>query len=98
MSKEEYYSKIKRFVYRKFEELKVRKRNDGNDIYLNYNDAKYDQIIVNKNSGYVYYYSEYKNKICYMIGVNQVDFEILLKYWIEDTFKMEVKDTPIELY
>ncbi len=36
MSKEEYYSKIKKIVYRKFDELEVVERNDGDDIYLHY--------------------------------------------------------------
>ena len=93
MSKEEYYTKIKRHVYRKFDELEVSKRNDGNDIFLHYNNDEYAKILIQKNSGYVYYYSGFRNKIINPITLKIVDFEILLKQWVEDTFKMKVIDT-----
>jgi len=44
MSKEEYYSKIKKIIYRKFDELEVVKRNRGNNLYLRYKNEEYAQI------------------------------------------------------
>ena len=93
MRKEEYYNIIKKYIYRKFDVLEVVERNDGNTLYLRYKNNKYAEIIINKKFGEVYYHSEYKKKICYMIGVNQVDFEILLKSWVEETFQMKVSYT-----
>jgi hypothetical protein len=96
MSKEQYYNKIKKFVYRKFDELEVSKRNLGNDIFLHYNNAKYDQILIQKKSGYIYYQSKYRDKIIKPIALENVDFEILLKRWVEDTFQMKVNDTGLK--
>jgi hypothetical protein len=93
MRKEKYYNIIKKYIYRKFDVLEVVKRNDGNTLYLRYKNNEYAEIIINKKFGEVYYYSEYKKKICYMIGINQVDFEILLKSWVEETFQMKVSYT-----
>ena len=90
MSKEEYYSKIKRFVYKRFNELKVAKRNDGDDIYLHYKNKRYAEILIKKISGEVYYDYEFKDKICKLIRLKKADFEIILKRWVEDAFQMKV--------
>jgi len=97
MNKEKFYTGIKNTMYRKFNKLEMVERNDGNTLYLRYKNDEYAEIIINKKFGEVYYYSEYKKKICYMIGVNQVDFEVLLGRWIEDTFKIKVEHIGIEI-
>ena len=93
MSKEEYYSKIKKFVYRRFEELEVVKSNDGNNIYLHYKNEEYAQILAEKKSGELIYHYSFANKIIKPIPMAMHDFEILLKRWVEETFKMKVSRT-----
>ena len=93
MSKEEYYSKIKRFVYRKFEDLEVVKSNDGNNIYLHYKNEEYAQILAEKKSGELIYHYSFANKIIKPIPMAMLDFEILLKRWVEDTFQIKVINT-----
>ena len=93
MSKEKYYNKIKRFVYRKFEDLEVAERNDGNDLYLHYKNKQYGEILIKKISGEVYYDYEFKDKFFKIINLEKVDFEILLGRWVEDTFQMKVNHT-----
>jgi len=36
MSKEKYYNKIKRFIYKRFNELELIERNNGEYLYLRY--------------------------------------------------------------
>jgi hypothetical protein len=93
MSKEEYYSKIKRFVYKRFNELEVIDRNNGNFLYLGYKNKGYAEIVIDKNSGLVYYYTGFKDKINKMVPLKMRDFEILLDRWVEDTFKIKVINT-----
>jgi len=93
MSKEKYYNKIKRFVYRKFEDLEVAERNDGNDLYLHYKNKQYGEILIKKISGEVYYNYEFNDKFFKIINLEKVDFEILLGRWVEDTFQMKVNHT-----
>jgi len=95
MSKEQYYNKIKVFIYRHFNELKVAKRNDGDDIYLHYKNNRYAEILIKKKSGEVYYNYEFRDKICKLIRLKKVDFEILLSKWVEDTFQMKVKTIDV---
>ena len=90
MKKEEYYNKIKIFIYRKFEELEVVKRNNRNELYLRYKNGDSAQIMINKNSGWVYYFRRFRYKIDNMIRLEQDDFEILLSRWVEDTFQIKV--------
>jgi hypothetical protein len=94
MSKEEYYSKIKRFVYKRFNELEVFESTDGKVLYFIYKNNEYAQIRINKKLGEVYYHYEFKDKICKLIRLKQVDFEILLSIWVEDTFQIKVNHTP----
>ena len=89
MSKEEYYSKIKRFVYRKFDELEVTERNDYDTLVLHNED--YYEILIEKKSGFVYYSYRLSNKIYKTIPLEETDFELLLKRWVEDTFQVKVK-------
>ena len=89
MSKEEYYSKIKRFVYRKFDELEVTERNDYDTLVLHNED--YYEILIEKKSGFVYYSYRLSNKIYKTIRLEETDFEILLKSWVEETFQVKVK-------
>ena len=93
MSKEEYYSKIKKIVYRKFDELEVVERNKRNDLYLRYKNKGYAEILIKKISGEVYYDYEFKDKFFKIINLEKVDFEILLGRWVEDTFQMKVNHT-----
>ena len=93
MSKEEYYSKIKRFVYRRFDELEVVERNDGNTLYFHYDNEQYAQIRINKKLGWVFYSNRFRGKINKIFRLEQIDFEILLKSWVEDTFKIKVLNT-----
>ena len=95
MSKEEYYSKIKRFVYRKFDELEVTERNKRNDLYLHYKNNEYAEILIKKKSGEVYYNYEFRDKICKLIRLKKVDFEILLSKWVEDTFQIKMISTAV---
>ena len=90
MSKEEYYNKIKRFIYKRFNELEVVERNDGNTLYLRYDNEEYAQIRINKKLGWISYSDRFRDKICKLIRLNQVDFEILLKSWAEETFQIKV--------
>ena len=90
MSKEEYYSKIKRFIYKRFNELEVFESTDGKKILLHYKNNDYANILIKKKSGEVYYNYEFRDKICKLIRLKNVDFEILLKGWIENTFQMQV--------
>jgi len=98
MNKEKLYGGIKKTMYRKFNKLEMVERNDGDTLYLGYKNDEYAEIVIDKKSGEVYYHFEYKNKICNMIGVNQVDFEVLLGRWIEDTFKIKVEHIGIDYY
>jgi hypothetical protein len=91
MSKEEYYSKIKKLIYRKFDELEVVERNDGNTLYLRYKNKGYAEILIKKISGEVYYNYEFRIKFFKIIHLEMVDFEFLLKRWVEDTFQMKVR-------
>ena len=90
MSKEEYYSKIKRFVYKRFNELEVIERSNVNYLYLRYNNNKYAEIAINKKTNNVYYDHKFRGKICKTISLENTDFEILLCKWVEDTFQMKV--------
>jgi hypothetical protein len=93
MSKEEYYSKIKRFLYRKFEELELVERNNGNYLYLRYDNEEYAQIRIDKKSGRVFYSKRLRDKINKIFRLEEIDFKILLKSWVEDTFQIEVNHT-----
>ena len=93
MSKEQYYNKIKKFVYRRFDELEVVERNDGNTLYLRYKNNGHAEILIKKISGDVYYHYEFKDKFFKIIKLEKVDFEILLGRWVEDTFQMKVINT-----
>ena len=90
MSKEEYYSKIKKWVYRKFEELELVERDNGNFLYLRHKNDEFVQIMIDKKSSLVYYYTKFRDKINKIVRLEQTDFEILLKRWVEDTFKIKV--------
>jgi hypothetical protein len=92
MDKEEYYNKIKNWVYRKFDELEPHKIYSEDTICLRYKNNKYTQIIINKKLGDVVYYTDYRNKICKPIRLLRDDFDILLSEWIEDRFKIKVTD------
>ena len=89
MSKEEYYSKIKKVIYRKFNELEVIERDNGNDIYLRYKNDDYAKILVKRNSGEVIYCYRFRSKILKPIPIEKRDFEILLSRWAEDKFKIK---------
>ena len=92
MSKEKYYNKIKRYIYRKFEELEVFESNDGNYLYLRYKHAEFAKIVVNKSLLKVSYYTGFRDKINKIVPLEKRDFEILLKRWIKDTFQMKMKN------
>ena len=93
MSKEEYYSKIKRFVYKRFNELEVIDRDNGNILYLRYKNEEYAQIKIDKNSGRVFYYKGFRDKINKIFRLEEIDFNILLKKWVEDTFQIKAINT-----
>lgn len=93
MSKEKYYDKIKRLVYRKFNELEVIDSSHGNDLYIRYKNDDYAQVLIAKTNGYVFYYYEFKDKICNMIQLEERDFKILLERWVQDTFQIKVELT-----
>ena len=91
MSKEEYYSKIKRYIYRKFKELEVVERDNGNVLYIRYNNEIYAQILIEKKSGKVYYSYRLSKKMYKIIPLETTDFELFLSKWIENTFQVKVK-------
>ncbi len=93
MSKEEYYSKIKKIVYRKFDELEVIHSSHNNDLYIRYKNDKYAQIVIGKTTGFIFYYYEFKDKICNIIQLETRDFKILLERWVQDTFQIKVELT-----
>jgi len=90
MSKEQYYNKIKRYIYRKFDELEV--INKGAYVYLRYKNDDYADILFRKELGYVYYYSGFKKKIINITRLETRDFEILLYRWIENTLQIKVNE------
>ena len=91
MDKEEYYNKIKDWVYGKFDNLDVTEHNVSNVIYLRYKNDNDIQIRIYKNTSTVNYYFGFKNKIAKVIRLNDADFEILLGRWIEDVFNVNVR-------
>ena len=93
MSKEEYYNKIKRFVYKRFNELEVVERDNGNFLYLRYKNKGYAEILIKKISGLVLYTKRLRDKINKIVPLEEIDFEILLSRWVEDTFQMKVNHT-----
>ena len=95
MSKEQYYNKIKRFVYNRFNELEVIERDNGNILYFRYDNEEYAQIRINKKLGWISYSDRFRDKICKLIRLKKVDFEILLSKWVEDTFQMKVKTIDV---
>jgi hypothetical protein len=90
MDKEEYYNKIKRFIYKRFNELEVIEHNNGNLIYLHYKNEGHVEVIIQKEFGSVLNYYKFRQKICKMVDLKVVDFEILLNRWVEDTLKIKV--------
>ncbi len=95
MDKEQYYNRIKKWVYGKFDELEVIKRKKGSNVYLRYKNGEYTQVEIDKKFGYVYYYYEFSEKICKHLRIEKHDFEILLKRWVEETFQMKVDNVII---
>ena len=93
MSKEKYYNKIKRFVYRKFDELEVFESDNGNNIYLRYKNEEDAKVRIEKNSGIVYYNYKFREKTLKLIPFEYTDFQIFLSRWVENTFQMKVKHT-----
>lgn len=98
MTKEEYYNRIKKWVYGKFDKLEVIQYQNGNNIELQYKNGGYTQIRISKKFGYIYYYYEFSDKICKFIRFDNRDFEILLSRWVEKTFQMKVEGIKIVLY
>ena len=92
MSKEEYYIKIKRFVYRKLDEMEVFKVNNGVDLSLRYKNSEFGQIYIDNESNWVVYKKKFGEKFTKIIGLEKRDFEILLKSWVEETFQMKVRE------
>jgi hypothetical protein len=95
MSKEEYYNKIKKLIYRKFDELEVFKSTNGKKIYLHYKNSEYANILINKKSGEVYYHYNFRDKFFYTIRLENADFQIFLKGWIENTFQIKVSHPAV---
>ena len=88
---EEYYNKIKAFVYRKFDKLTIKKNVYNTSImYLYYEKNAYYEIMIEKNTGKVIYYYGLENNINKIIPITRVDFQILLEKWINDKFQIKV--------
>lgn len=90
MCKYKFYNAIKKTMYRKFNELDVVERNDGDDLYLHYKDEEYAQILIEKKSGHIYYFYGLSAKFFKIIRIGMTDFEVLLSTWVEDTFQTKV--------
>jgi hypothetical protein len=90
MSKDRLYKGIKNIIYREIDSLQVSERNDGIYVYLHYKNPDRAQIVIEKNSGWVFYYYRFKDKIFKKIPLENRDFEILLEQWVEDKFQIKV--------
>ena len=86
--KEEYYNKIKRVIYKRFDALDV--EDLEHTLYLRKKGTKFTEITIYKNLGSVYYSFGLYNKIFIYTNLYQDDFEILLKMWLDDKFKIKV--------
>lgn len=93
MDNEQYYNRIKRFVYGKFDELEVIELSEGNDLYLRYKDQEHAEIRIIKKVGIVYYSYKFSDKLKKYIRLERSDFVILLKRWVEETFQIKVYKT-----
>lgn len=93
MDRETFYIAIKKTIYRKFNELEVVERNDGDVLHFRYKDEEYPQIRVEKKPHELYYYEKFRNKITKLIPMSDREFEIILNKWAEDKFKMKFNDT-----
>lgn len=92
MNKEKFYTGIKNTMYRKFERLEIVEHYNANILYLRFKHEKQAQIVIKTKSCNVYYYYRFKFKIDKLFPIQDNDFEILLKRWVEDKFKMKVND------
>ena len=88
MKNESYYNKIKRFFYKKFDRLEVIDIEYIVQIY--YKNEEYAEIIIKKDSGSVYYSYSFSNKTRKYFYLTTIDFENILKMWVEDKFKIKV--------
>ena len=91
MNKEKYYNKIKAYVYRQFDKLKIKKSKFHNStIYLYYEKNIQYQIRIEKYTGEVRYDYNLEDNINKIIPIARIDFQILLAKWINDKFQIKV--------
>ena len=90
MDKEKSYKPIKRWIYRKFNELEVSEDHFTNIIYLHYKNDENAQVLIGKNLGKVFYHDKFRKKLYMYVPLEEKDFQILLKDWIEDTYHAKV--------
>ena len=90
MKNEEYYNKIKKSIYLKFEALDF--EDLGHTLYLRKKGTRYTEIGIFKKSGEVFYAYGFSEKIFKYFALKKIDFEIFLKMWVEDKFKIKVTD------
>ena len=90
MKNEEYYNKLKGFFYKKFDELEVIYTGGGKILFLFNKETRLLEISIYTKSGEVYYAYRFSEKIRKYIPVESADFEIFLKMWVKDKFKITV--------
>ena len=88
MKNEEYYNKIKGFLYKKFDALEV--KDTGTVLDLRNKKTRSLEISIFKKSGGVYYAYEFSDKFCKYFSLKKIDFQIILKMWVENKFKIKV--------
>ena len=93
MKNENYYNKIKRLIYKRFDALDV--EDLGHKQCLFNKESRRIEISIFKQPGEVYYRNKFSEKICKYFSVDRVDFEIFLKMWIKDKFKIKIKVNKI---
>ena len=89
MNNKQLYNGIKRWIYRKLNQLEVTERNDGKMLFLR--QGSYIQIIIIKDAGEVICMSPLYDKIHKLTPLKEIDVKIFVKMWVEETFNIEVK-------
>jgi hypothetical protein len=92
MYKEKYHNSIKKWVYSKFDELHVISNCEEN-LYFGYKNDSFFVIRIYKATGNVYYTHRLRDLVSKKLALNIIDFEILLRRWIES--KCEIKINKI---
>ena len=86
------YNAIKRWIYRKLDELEPIEMLQPNTIFLGYKNDNKTQLKIAKTSGFVLYSRYFLNEIRKYISIKRDDFEIFLRCWVKDRYQMDVNE------